>query len=162
MTIKSSLALFGTMLILAACGGPPVSSSSFSGKAPSPRSATPPHNTLPPPKPPLQDETAQDFQADIWLVGDSVESISEIREDAIESLALTDPAALADSLPLLLTDPDMEVRLVTVEALLDAKLTSDTAVEFLEMARLDPEPSVRMAAEDALEELGELAGLHEP
>ncbi len=161
MTIKSSFALFGTMLILAACGGPPVSSSSSSpssssSKAPSPHSATLPHNALPSPEPTLQDETAQ---ADIWFVGDSVESTSEVREDAIESLALTDPAALADSLPLLLTDPDTEVRLATVEALLDAKLTRDTAVEFLEMARLDPEPSVRMAAEDALEEL---IGLYEP
>lgn len=75
----------------------------------------------------------------------------EARETAIEHMAARDPQSFTAHLQLLLTDADPEIRLSTVESIIDNQPPDSRY--WLEQAALDPNAEVRETALEGLQEL---------
>lgn len=151
--------VFLLTMSLVACGGPPASSpAGTDAVTPPPDSSSldhlepvplPDEETRQPADQPLDelsDEPSDDTNADTLWSGEL-----EARETAIEHMAARDPQSFTAHLQLLLTDADPEIRLSTVESIIDSQ-PPDTRY-WLEQAALDPNAEVRETALEGLQEL---------
>ncbi|MEQ8691655.1 MAG: DUF5691 domain-containing protein [Pseudomonadales bacterium] len=157
--MAGSCLVFLLTMSLVACGGPPASSpAGTDGVTPPPDSSS--LDYLKPVTPPDEEigqatdqpldapsaEPTEDPNTDTLWAGEL-----EARETAIEHMAERDPQSFTAHLQLLLTDADPEIRLSTVESIIDSQ-PPDTRY-WLEQAALDPNAEVRETALEGLQEL---------